>query len=500
MIEQRNVDAVIIGGGINGCGIAAHLSLQGLRIALCDKNDLGGATSSSSSKLIHGGLRYLEQYNFKLVKQALKEREILLNLAPHIISPLKFVLPYDSSLRPKWLIRFGLWLYDHLNSHQTLPRSQYIRNIKEYGPLRSSYQYGFSFYDCLVDDARLVILNALQAKNNGAFIYPRTTFVKAERYANQWRVIFKNSQQKEYIFECKLLINAAGPWVNEINHQLNITTNYTPKLIKGSHIIVPKFYEKEHAFILQNTDKRVIFVIPYQQEYCIIGTTEVLVQSADHSNISPSNEEIEYLLKSVNRYFTKTLSFKDILHTYAGIRPLYDDASDNVSSITRNFMLHLDSSMTKAPILTVHGGKITTYRKLAETVGSMVKPLFSSLKHMNNISGPLPGGHFSPFSINQFIEENIKRYASLKLDSMIERICRTYGSQIDVVLKDVKTDDDLGRHFGYGLYEKEIRYLIEYEWALSCEDILWRRTKLGLKFNQKQEEELHEWLQKNLIT
>jgi len=479
------IDLLVVGGGINGAGIARDAAGRGLSVTLVEQGDLASATSSWSSKLIHGGLRYLEQYEFRLVREALQEREVLLELAPHIIRPLNFVLPYDASMRPAWMIRAGLWLYDHLGGRITLPGSKAVSfpHMEFSAGLRHDIRSGFVYSDCRVDDSRLTIANAVAAHEKGAQILTRTRFESAKRIDGEWeaRVVPRSGEART--LRAKALVNAAGPWVVDVLDRIQgdrITDRV--RLVKGSHIIVPKVHSQGHAYILQNPDKRVVFVIPYENRFSLIGTTDVPVGSVEEAaRITP--DETDYLLKAANRFLAKPLLASDIVSSYAGVRPLYDDGTANPSEVTRDYVLKLDHDGRKAPLLTVFGGKITTYRRLAEEAMAMVASYFPAAGPSWTANEPLPGGDVGHF--NAFRDAMHANYSTLGRE-LVEAVVRRHGSRTPKVFKEARMPEALGRNFGAGLTEKEIKYFVTEEWAETAEDILWRRTKCGLHMTEAQ--------------
>lgn len=492
---MTDYDIVIIGGGINGCGIARDAAGRGLKVLLCEQNDLASATSSYSSKLIHGGLRYLEHYDFQLVRHALQERERLLSIAPHLIKPLKFIMPHSKDLRPAWLIRLGLFLYDHLATRTTLPASRTI-NLKDTPlgqPLQDQFFKGFSYYDCFADDARLVIANAKSARDLGAEIRVHSKCTNISPENNQWRIklLMKNGSQQT--IHTKSVVNAAGPWLNEIIQASEQQAHATHvKLIKGSHIITRKLYEGDHAYILQNHDQRIIFVIPYQEHFSLIGTTDV-EYTGNPSEVEISESEIAYLCNAVNHYFEAPISRKDVKHSYSGVRALQlDEESNKPSAITRDYKLELFNHNQPA-FLNIAGGKITTYRKLAEQAVDMLSPLFNSTKPAWTSLKPLSGGDFSELSVSAYTQKLKQSYPWLT-SSLSNRLVSQYGCCCETILSGCETISDLGKHFGCEFYEKELLYLIKEEWTNSLEDILWRKTKLGLFFSDKETQNLKTYL------
>lgn len=484
-------DIIIIGGGINGAGIAADAANRGLSVLLCEKDDLANATSSSSTKLVHGGLRYLEHYEFLMVRKSLKEREVVLNMAPHISHPLEFILPHADHLRPAFLIRMGLFLYDHLAKRIKLPASKRINCHKDYidCPLKPNYQTGFSYYDGWVDDARLVVLNAMAAQQNGADIQTQTECINAIRHSDHWEVeLFNHKTQTKQRVKAKALVNAAGPWVNDVlEKKLSLKTNKTMQWVKGSHIIVPKVYQGDHAYILQNPDKRIVFAIPYEDNYTLIGTTDVPYHD-DLNQVEITQEEIDYLCKSTDAYFKTNINPQTITWTYSGVRPLFGGNSENPSELTRDYELELDTQ--SAPLLTIYGGKITTFRTLAEQAVDRLKSLFPQMKAVSTKDTILPGGNIE----NDFETKLNSQFPWLG-ESLVNRYTKLYGTLCFKFLEDKQSLNDMGDHFGAGLYAAEVDYLVKHEWATTAEDILWRRTKLGLCLNQVQTKQLKEYLQ-----
>ncbi|WP_445157350.1 glycerol-3-phosphate dehydrogenase [Halomonas sp. E14] len=479
------LDLFVIGGGINGTGIANDAAGRGLSVGLCEQADLAGATSSASSKLIHGGLRYLEHHEFRLVGEALREREILLNKAPHIIWPLRFILPHRSHLRPAWMIRAGLFLYDHLGKRKTLPGSHGVRFTPS-DPLRADIKRGFEYSDCWVDDARLVVLNALQAHQQGAEILVRTRCVGLREAQGRWHIELEDQRSGErFERQARTLVNAAGPWVERVvREQAKRPSRYSIRMIQGSHIIVPRLNQDERAYILQNDDRRIVFVLPYEDDFSLIGTTDRRYEG-DPRRVAASEEEIAYLLGVVNAHFRKPLARQDVIATYAGVRPLCDDESTDPSAMTRDYTLALDAS--GAPLLSVFGGKITTYRKLAEAALQQLAPALPHMGPSWTATAPLPGGDIDNQS--SFTERLLKEYPWLGAERAA-RFARSYGSLCLTFLQGATSERDLGEHFGGGLSAAEVNYLIGHEWALSGEDILQRRTKLTLRLTPRQVERL----------
>jgi len=484
-------DLLIIGGGINGAGIARDAAGRGYKVLLVEKDDLAAATSSASSKLIHGGLRYLEQYEFRLVAEALAEREVLLRIAPHLVTPLTFVMPHVPELRPLWMIRAGLFLYDHLGRRTRLPGSRGVDlRLPPYNSgLKPALTNGFVYSDCRVDDARLVLANVLSARELGADVATRTECIQAKRSAAGWEAVLRATHGgTERTVLARGIVNAAGPWVKEVlNDRLRQASRDNVKLVKGSHIVVPRVYAGEHAFILQNDDRRVVFMIPYEARYTLIGTTDVAFDG-DPMRPGASAEEIGYLCRAVNRYLARPLAPADVVWSYAGVRPLYDDGSADPSAVTRDYTLRLDADQGAAPVLSVFGGKITTYRKLAEHALDQLAPWFPHRKAAWTANASLPGGELGG-SLEAFHARIADEYAALP-EALLQALARRHGSLIRRVLRGVSTEADLGTHFGADLYAREVDYLLDHEWAASGEDILYRRTKAGLHLSPAQREAL----------
>lgn len=481
-------DLCVIGGGINGAGIARDAAMRGLSVLLVEAQDIAGATSSASTKLIHGGLRYLEYGEFRLVRESLQERETLMHIAPQIIKPLDFVMPHTPDLRPTWMIRLGLFLYDHLGGKISLPASRSVDLKKEESgkPLKDSYQRGFHYSDCWVEDSRLVLLNVISAAEHGARIMTRTACIGLDPTADKscWSVKLRNiSTGDEGNFTARAVINATGPWVRKFLEGCNIAGPEIPnvRLVKGSHIILPRLYEGSHTYLLQQPDRRVVFAIPYEGRYTLVGTTDVEYKG-DPASVAIDENEIDYLVKAVNRFFKGQVSPKHIFWTYSGVRPLLDDGSDNASSVTRDYRLIADQSHGPL-ILSVFGGKLTTYRKLAEQA---VDQLFSLQKYKFRRTSThkeyLPGGDISG-NMDDFIKNQIKVYSWLG-ENIVKRYARTYGTRMNILLKGKTSVASLGAYFGDGIYEAETDYLMRHEWARNLDDMLWRRTKMGLHISE----------------
>ena len=468
-------DLLVIGGGINGAGIARDAAGRGFATVLVERGDLASATSSASSKLIHGGLRYLEQFEFRLVREALAEREILLRVAGHLAWPTRFVIPHVPELRPRWMIRVGLFLYDHLARRSMLAGSRRVRlDAPPYSSgLRAGLVHGFVYSDCRVDDARLVVANAMDAARRGARVLVRTECLSARRENGAWQVRLSSGET----VRARAIVNAAGPWVKDVlNARLGQPSGESVRLVKGSHIAVPKLYEGDHAFILQNDDRRVIFMIPYEERFTLIGTTDVPVGEAQSP--TPSDAEVRYLCAAVDRYLAKPVDRASIVWRYAGVRPLHDDGSADPSAVTRDYTLRLDTQ-GGAPVLSVFGGKITTYRRLAEEALERLSPHFPRAKGAWTARDPLPGSAFP--SREEARRQVFARYRSLP-EAVVRGVFRRHG----VLAFDVLGDGMAGEHYGAGLTERELRYFMNHEWAASAEDVLWRRTKCGLHMTEPQ--------------
>lgn len=491
LLKDKIYDIAVIGGGINGVGIAADAAGRGLSVFLCEKDDLASHTSSASSKLIHGGLRYLEHKEFRLVREALAEREVLLAKAPHIIRPMRFIMPHRPHLRPAWLIRTGLFFYDHLGKREKLLGSNNVY-FKDDSPLNSAITRGFEYSDCAVDDSRLVVLNAMHAREKGADVVTRTRCLSAQRDGQYWLVDLEN-EHGQFQIKAKALVNAAGPWVAQfIKQDLQLKSPYGIRLIQGSHIIVPKLYECDKAFIMQNDDRRIVFAIPYLDQYTMIGTTDREYQG-DPAQVQITQEETDYLLEVSNAHFKKQLTQADVIWTFAGVRPLCDDESDNPSAITRDYTLALSQENDEqAPLLSVFGGKLTTYRKLAESAMQQLKVFFPEMKGSWTATEALPGGE-NMESVEQLVRE-IRAQVTDASEDLVKRWASAYGSRIWNILGEKSSVEQLGQHFGQGLYAREVDYLCQVEWAITSQDILWRRSKLGLSFTQKETEVLDAYL------
>ncbi|TAK67826.1 MAG: glycerol-3-phosphate dehydrogenase [Betaproteobacteria bacterium] len=478
-------DIAVIGGGINGAGVARDAAGRGIKVLLAEQNDFASATSSASTKLIHGGLRYLEYHKFRLVAESLAEREVMLGIAPHIIWPLEFVLPHEKHLRPAWMVRAGLFLYDHIGGRSSLPKSRGVRLAPgNHGAgLKPAFTRGFAYYDAWVDDARLVVLTLSSARAHGANVLARTRCIGARREGDAWRVTLRQQASgEETEVRARILVNAAGPWVKSVlERELKIGSPGRVRLVKGSHIVVPRIHDKRYAYILQNPDRRVIFMIPYEREFTLIGTTDIQVAGEDLPPVT-SPEEVAYLCAAASRYSARAISADQVAWSYSGVRPLYDDGTEDPSAVTRDYVLLLDDA--GPPLLSIFGGKITTYRKLAEHVLEKLARWIPARRPWTHAEA-LPGGDFGGRDFPGVLGELRSRYSGLD-PHWLARLLRRHGMLIEQILDRAKTEADLGENFGGGLYERELAYLIEHEWARTGEDVLWRRTKCGLHMSEAQ--------------
>jgi len=490
-------DLIVVGGGVNGAGIARDAVGRGLSVLLCEKDDLAQGTSSRSGKLVHGGLRYLEYYEFRLVREALIEREVLLRAAPHIIWPMRFVLPHSPEQRPAWMVRTGLFLYDHLGGRKILPptRSLDLWRAAEGEPIRKNFKRAFEYSDCWVDDARLVVLNALDVRDRGGTVLTRTSLESARRDQNAWRVTLKSRRAGEILEAAgKALINAAGPWVDDILHRAGRNAEHRIRLVKGSHIITRKFWSGDHAYLLQNSDRRVIFVNPYEGDLALIGTTDIpFEERADDVRIDQS--EVEYLLSVVDRYFAQAPKTGDVIDSFSGVRPLFDDKAANPSAVTRDYVFDVEAPAGQAPMLSVFGGKITTYRKLSEHALEKLSPFFPQMSGPWTERAQLPGGDIPDANFSLFLERLSRRRPWLPPD-VAHDYARRYGTRVESFLSGATSVGDLGRPFGGTLYEREARFLAEEEWASDAEDVLERRTKHALHLTEGQRRDFTAWFER----
>lgn len=492
MKSETTLDLIVIGGGINGAGIAADASGRGLSVGLYEAHDFASATSSASSKLIHGGLRYLEHYEFRLVAESLAEREVLLQKAPHIVAPLRFRLPHRPHLRPAWMIRCGLFLYDHLGKRSTLPASKRI-DLAATGLFQADIKTGFEYSDCWVDDARLTLLNAIDAKKKGAEVRNYCRVERAQCCDGIWVVtLYDHLTQTRFKRRSRLLVNAAGPWVNELYTQaLPLESPRNIKLVKGSHIVVPRLHSGSEAYILQNSDDRIVFVIPYLDRFSIVGTTDMEYRG-DPRMVAISSNEIQYLIDVVNEHFVHSLKQEDVIWTYSGVRPLCDDESDSPQAITRDYTLELQQERGQPPLLSVFGGKLTTYRKLAEAAMEKLAPFVATIGPAWTKTEPLPGGDLD-ITPDQLAEQLCSVHSWLK-PSLAKRYVSQFGSAVNTLLAEVRNEGDMGTRFASDVYQRELDYMIECEFAQSGEDVLWRRTKLGLYLSEKEQQRVDSYL------
>jgi len=484
-VKSTLYDLTIIGGGINGAGIARDAAGRGLSVLLVEAGDLAGATSSASSKLVHGGLRYLEQMEFRLVRAALKEREVLLAMAPHMVRPLRFVLPHVPAMRPRALIRLGLFLYDHLARRQTIPGSGAVDLASGAlgAPLLDKHRHGFTYWDCWVDDARLVVLNAHAAAADGADIRTRTRFLGARPADGHWHLSLRDEATGEtHDAAARALVNAAGPWVGQVDEDLagvsGTQADGAVRLVKGSHIVVPRIAGADEAYILQNHDGRVVFVLPFEEHFSLIGTTDVFFHG-DARDVDIDDDEIAYLLDAVGRFLKAPPVADDVVWSYAGVRPLFDDAAQSASSVTRDYKLRLDAATDRPPTLTVLGGKLTTYRRLAEEAMQRLAPFFPTMGGPWTASSTLPGGDLPAAGFGAFLDDLERRHDRFDRH-LLANLARRHGSLVSNVIGDAESPQDLGRHVGAGLYEREVVHMVDHEWAREPDDVLWRRSKTGV--------------------
>jgi glycerol-3-phosphate dehydrogenase len=485
-------DLAIIGGGINGVGIARDAAGRGLKVLLVERDDLASHTSSASTKLVHGGLRYLEHYEFNLVRKALKEREVLLRAAPHIIWPMRFVLPVDKGMRPAWLLRLGLFLYDHLGGREILPATSNVNLHKDQrgDPLQKRLKKGFAYSDCWVEDARLVSLTARDAAERGADIRTRAECVALDRGADHWNLEIRQDGVVT-TEQAKVLVNAAGPWVDPVTAMYDKSGEAAKlRLVKGSHIVVKRKYEGDHSYIFQNRDGRIIFAIPYEGDHTLIGTTDQPWSYAE-GPAEISDSEIDYLCDAASEYFEDPVARDDIVWTYSGVRPLFDDHSRTAATVTRDFVFDFDNE-NGAPVLSIFGGKITTYRVLAlQAIRTLSEALDVDDDDWTK-EAHLPGGDFAPDGFEGLVDLYASRWVFLDR-SILRRLVRAYGVDTAAILEDVNAIEDLGQKFDAGLYEIEILWLIDREFACSAEDVLWRRSKLGLHMSESEQQAVERW-------
>jgi glycerol-3-phosphate dehydrogenase len=482
MSEKQLFDLLVVGGGINGAGIARDAAGRGLRVCLVEQADLASFTSSASTKLIHGGLRYLEYGELRLVRESLRERERLLGIAPHLVHPIRFVLPHCAQQRPRWMIRMGLFAYDHLGGRRHLPASAQIRLATDPAgvALQPSFAHAFTYSDCTVDDSRLVILNALDAASRGATILTRTRLVGAAATAEGWEAECLNEITRGTLrLRARLLVNATAAWVNRVRQGVGLEAAQPLRLVQGSHIVVPRLFAGEHAYLLQNPDRRVVFAIPYEQDHTLVGTTDIPFEG-DPREVRISAQEIEYLCRSVNAYFKRTITRKEVTWSYSGVRALLDNQASDAAAVTRDYELKLERAAGGSPILSILGGKITTYRKLAEAALALVQPLVGGSPAGWTDRACLPGGDLPQGDFPGFVREAARRWPFLSSSTLV-RMARAYGTRMELVLQGASSLEQLGEHLGADLTAAEVDYLQHAEWALTPEDILWRRSKLGLR-------------------
>jgi len=481
---MADYDLAIIGGGINGTGLARDAAGRRLRVLLIEQNDLASGTSSASTKLIHGGLRYLEHGAFRLVREALHEREVLLRMAPHLIQPLRFMLPPLPGLRSPLVLRLGLFVYDMLGGRKLLPatRTVDLTHHPVGQPLKRSFRYGFEFSDCQVDDARLVVLNALDAAERGAVIRTRTRCIRAER-RDEWELVL-NARGRREVKTARVLVNAAGPWIGEVADTVIRRPLPAPvRLVKGSHIVVRRRFAHDYGYLFEAADRRVVFALPFAQNFTLIGTTDENFVG-DLNSPAPDPDEVIYLCQAVNEYFRDKVTPDELVWSFSGVRSLYDDGANKPEDVTRDYVLALDEVHGQAPLLTIYGGKITTHRRLAEAVMEKIGIFFDALPPWT-AGSTLPGGDFPVDGFDALMAEAISRWPFLEA-SQARRLLRAYGRRIERILKGAQSMDNLGPRFAGDLTGAEVRYLVENEWAQSADDVLWRRSKLGLTATPEQ--------------
>ncbi|EFL87618.1 glycerol-3-phosphate dehydrogenase [Ahrensia sp. R2A130] len=494
------LDVFVIGGGINGCGIARDAAGRGYKVALAEMNDLASGTSSWSSKLIHGGLRYLEHYEFRLVREALGEREVLLRAAPHIIWPMRFVLPHHKGLRPSWLLRIGLFLYDSLGKRELLDGTKTLdlRTDAVGKPLKDEFVKGFEYSDCWVNDARLVVLNAMDAVKQGASVETRTEVISARRVqqdgASVWEIVTRNNlTNEEQTRHARLIVNAAGPWVDKVLGQaLGRNDAKNVRLVQGSHIVVPKLHDHDRAYIFQNADERIIFALPYEQDYTLIGTTD-RDYDGDPSDVKITPEETSYLCDAASEYFKKPITEDEIVWTYSGVRPLYDDGATEAQEATRDYVLKAEGGKDEAAVVNIFGGKITTFRKLAESMLEEIEDKIGAKGKSWTAGASLPGGDFEVRDFDALVAK-VKASQPWMKGRHATRLARAYGTGVWALLDSVESQADMGRDFGATLTEREVNYLREHEWAITADDVCWRRTKLGIRLGAKRIAALDQWM------
>lgn len=490
---RSKYDLLVVGGGVNGAGVARDAAGRGLRTLLCEQHDLAAHTSSASTKLIHGGLRYLEFYDFRLVRKSLREREIVLGSAPHIVRPMRFVLPHDAHLRPAWMIRAGLFLYDHLARRRRLPGSEGV-NLRRHpagAPLAARYTKGFVYSDAWVDDARLVVITAMDARAHGARILTRTRCTRLERDGNRWLATLLRADGSEMHVEASAVVNATGPWVDRfLDGSTPVPARRHPRIVKGSHIVVPRLFDHDFAYIFQAPDRRIVFAIPYEHEYTLIGTTERDYKD-DLATPAIETPEVDYLLAMANRYFQRELARSDVRWSFAGLRPLLADPADVATSVTRDYVLDVEGH--GPPLLSIYGGKLTTYRRLAEDVLDMLAARLGWSREHWTAAATLPGGDMAGGDFGTFRDELRKAYPRLPA-TLLDRLAAAYGTRVDRLLGVARSTLELGEEVLPGLHQREIEYLRSEEWAVTAEDILYRRSKLALHLPADAAARLDDWL------
>jgi len=488
------VDLLVVGGGINGVGIARDAAGRGLSVLLVERDDLASATSSASSKLIHGGLRYLEQYEFRLVQESLAEREVLLAAAPHIVRPMRFVLPVHSGLRPPWLLRLGLFLYDHIGGRKLLPPTRTVRRGKDpvFGALADTYRLGFEYSDCWADDSRLVVMNALDAKHRGARIETGWMVTAARRENGLWLAEMTSTQKGDRrTVRARALVNAAGPWVEDVLRATGAHRHRSLRLVKGSHLIVRRLYEGPQAYTLQNADGRIVFAIPYEDDFTLIGTTDTPF-SGDPREAQADGNEVAYLCGLISGYLKAPVTPRDAVWTYSGVRPLYDDGEASASTVTRDYVFDMDAPPGQAPLLSIFGGKLTTYRKLAEHALSKLLPVMHVATTPWTRTATLPGGDIPRGDLESFVAEQLRHHPAVS-PVLVRRLCRSYGTRIERILGPPGRPGDLGAEVAPTVYEAELSLMREEEWARTGNDALWRRSKLGLHLDAQGRARVQAW-------
>ena len=481
-------DLFVIGGGINGCGVARDAAGRGYSVYLAEMNDLASGTSSGSTKLIHGGLRYLEHYEFRLVREALMEREVIWKNAPHIVWPMRFVLPHHKGLRPAWLLRLGLFLYDHIGGRRLLPKTRTLdmRTDPAGRPLKKIFSRAFEYSDCWVNDARIVVLNARDAADRGATIATRTQVTSARRDGDHWVVRLRETGgDRSWDVRARMIVNAAGPWIDEVlGGVLGRNGTHNVRLVQGSHIVIERKFDDPRAYFFQNADGRIIFAIPYEEDFTLIGTTD-RDYDGDPRDVRITDSEIDYLCSAASEYFAEPVRRDDVVWTYSAVRPLYDDGASKAQEATRDYVLKTEGGNGVAPLLNVFGGKITTYRRLSEHVLEKIEGFLGNKGRAWTAEAALPGGDFAAEGFDSEVTQLKADYGFLD-PAHARRLIRLYGTRARVVLHGVASVADLGRHFGADLYEREVCYLMTHEWARTAQDVVWRRTKRGLKLSAEE--------------